>query len=46
LKFIQANKSKYPFGEIMSKKYQLADANQALEDMRTGIALKAALIND
>ena len=45
LKFIQANKGKYPFGEIISKKYALADANQALEDMRAGIALKAALVN-
>jgi len=46
LKFIQANKSKYPFAEIISKKYKLADANQALEDMRSGVALKAALVND
>ena len=45
LKFIQANKGKYPFGEIISKKYKLEDANQALEDMRAGIALKAALVN-
>ena len=45
LKFIQANKDKYPFGEIISKKYKLEDANQALEDMRAGIALKAALVN-
>lgn len=45
LKFIQANKNKYPFGEIISKKYKLEDANQALEDMRNGIALKAALVN-
>jgi D-arabinose 1-dehydrogenase-like Zn-dependent alcohol dehydrogenase len=46
LKFIEANKNKYPFGEIISKKYKLADANQALADMRNGIALKAALVND
>jgi L-iditol 2-dehydrogenase len=46
LKFIQAHKDKYPFGEIISKKYKLADANQALADMRAGIALKAALVND
>jgi len=46
LKFIQANKGRYPFGEIISKKYKLADANQALEDMRSGVALKAALINE
>jgi len=46
LKFVQANKHKYPFGEIISKKYNLADANQSLEDMRAGIALKAALVND
>ena len=46
LKFVQANKNKYPFGEIISKKYKLEDANQALEDMRAGIALKAALVND
>jgi D-arabinose 1-dehydrogenase-like Zn-dependent alcohol dehydrogenase len=45
LKFIQAHKNKYPFGEIISKKYKLEDANQALEDMRAGIALKAALVN-
>ena len=46
LKFIQANKGKYPFGDIISKKYKLEDANQALEDMRAGIALKAGLVND
>lgn len=46
LKFIQAHKDKYPFGEIISKKYKLEDANQALADMRSGIALKAALVND
>lgn len=45
LKFIEANQAKYPFGEIISKKYKLEDANQALEDMRAGIALKAALVN-
>ncbi|MCL1829465.1 MAG: zinc-binding dehydrogenase [Oscillospiraceae bacterium] len=45
LKFIEANKSKYPFGEIISKKYKLEDANLALEDMRKGTALKAALVN-
>jgi D-arabinose 1-dehydrogenase-like Zn-dependent alcohol dehydrogenase len=46
LKFIQANKGKYPFGEIISKKYKLTEANQALEDMRAGICVKAALVND
>ena len=46
LKFVQANRNKYPFGEIISKKYKLEDANQALEDMRTGVALKAALVNN
>ena len=46
LKFIEAYKDKYPFGEIISKKYKLADANQALADMHAGIALKAALVND
>ena len=45
LKFIEANQKKYPFGEIISKKYKLEDANQALEDMGKGIALKAALVN-
>ena len=45
LKFIEANRDKYPFGEIISKKYDLADANRALEDMRSGVALKAALVN-
>ena len=46
LKFIQANRGKYPFDEIISKKYKLEDANQALADMRAGIALKAGLVND
>jgi len=46
LRFIQANKNKYPFAEIISKKYKLEDANQALADMRSGVALKAALVND
>ncbi|SHI12643.1 D-arabinose 1-dehydrogenase, Zn-dependent alcohol dehydrogenase family [Sporobacter termitidis DSM 10068] len=45
LKFIEAHKDKYPFGEIISKKYPLAEANVALADMRSGVALKAALVN-
>ncbi|NLB29427.1 MAG: zinc-binding dehydrogenase [Clostridiales bacterium] len=45
LKFIEANQNKYPFGEIISNKYKLEDANQALADMGAGIALKAALVN-
>jgi len=46
LKFIQANKNRYPFGEIISKTYKLEDANKALEDMGSGIVMKAALVND
>ena len=43
LKFIEANRNKYPFADIISDKYKLEDANQALEDMRNGVALKAAI---
>jgi threonine dehydrogenase-like Zn-dependent dehydrogenase len=44
LKFIEANKNRYPFGDIISREYKLEDANQALADMRSGVALKAALV--
>ena len=43
LKFIEANKDKYPFGEIISRKYELEDLNAALKSMLHGGDLKAAI---
>ena len=45
LRFIEANKDKYPFGEIISHKFPLSEADKAQEVMIKGIAIKAALDN-
>ena len=43
LKFVEANRERYPFGDIISHVYPLAEINQALADMRAGSELKAAV---
>ncbi|MCI8993080.1 MAG: zinc-binding dehydrogenase [Eubacterium sp.] len=43
LKFIEAFREKYPFGELISKKYALEEANEAMSSMLHGTDLKAAL---
>lgn len=43
LKFIEAHKNKYPFGELISRKYALEDLNVAFKNMLEGKDLKAAI---
>lgn len=43
LKFIEAYRHKYPFGELISKTYELEDLNDALESMHKGLDIKAAI---
>lgn len=43
LKFIEAFREKYPFGELISTKYQLEEANEAMASMLQGKDLKAAI---
>ena len=43
LKFIEAYREKYPFGELISTKYALEDLNGALASMLHGKDLKAAI---
>lgn len=43
LKFIEAYRDKYPFGELISTKYALEDLNDALANMLHGKDLKAAI---
>ena len=43
LKFIEAYREKYPFGELISRTYKLEEANLALHNMLEGKDLKAAI---
>jgi D-arabinose 1-dehydrogenase-like Zn-dependent alcohol dehydrogenase len=43
LKFIKAYRHKYPFDAMISKTYALEQVNEALSDMRKGLAIKAAI---
>ncbi|MBE6009192.1 MAG: hypothetical protein E7236_00835 [Lachnospiraceae bacterium] len=43
LKFIEAFREKYPFGELISTKYPLEQANEAMKSMLEGKDLKAAI---
>lgn len=43
LKFIEAFREKYPFGELISTKYELEEANEAMASMLQGKDLKAAI---
>ena len=45
LEFIKYNKHKYPFGDLVSRKYELEDINDALTNMRLGREIKPAIDN-
>ena len=45
LQFIKTNRAKYPFAEIVSRKYALEDVNQALADMQSGKEIKPVIDN-
>jgi D-arabinose 1-dehydrogenase-like Zn-dependent alcohol dehydrogenase len=45
LQFIKTNRTKYPFAEIVSGKYQLEDINEALANMASGKEIKSAIDN-
>lgn len=45
LKFIKKNRHKYPFGDMISRKYQLEEINEALENMHKAVDVKAAIDN-
>jgi threonine dehydrogenase-like Zn-dependent dehydrogenase len=45
LKFIQCNREKYPFGDIVSGKYRLEDVNDAIRNMEAGIEIKPVIDN-
>jgi threonine dehydrogenase-like Zn-dependent dehydrogenase len=45
LRFIESRREKYPFADIVSKKYQLEDINQALLDMQSGHEIKPCIDN-
>jgi threonine dehydrogenase-like Zn-dependent dehydrogenase len=45
LRFIESRRDKYPFADIVSKKYALEDVNQALIDMQGGHEIKPAIDN-
>jgi threonine dehydrogenase-like Zn-dependent dehydrogenase len=45
LQFIKTHGQKYPFADIVSRKYQLEDINQALSDMKSGKEIKPVIDN-
>jgi threonine dehydrogenase-like Zn-dependent dehydrogenase len=45
LQFIQTNRRKYPFGELVSHKYRLEEANEALATMESGRGIKPVIDN-
>lgn len=45
LEFIKTHKSKYPFDEIVSRKYRLEDINDALANMQAGKEIKPVIDN-
>ena len=45
LQFIKTHRSKYPFADIVSRKYQLEDINEALADMAAGKEIKPVIDN-
>lgn len=45
LEFIRTHKTKYRFGDIVSKKYRLEDINDALANMQAGKEIKPAIDN-
>jgi L-iditol 2-dehydrogenase len=45
LQFIKSRRDKYPFADIVSRKYALEDVNRALADMQSGSEIKPAIDN-
>jgi len=45
LQFIKTNRRKYPFGDIVSGKYQLEQINEALANMASGQEIKPVIDN-
>jgi D-arabinose 1-dehydrogenase-like Zn-dependent alcohol dehydrogenase len=45
LQFIKTHRCKYPFADIVSRKYRLEDINQALADMKAGKEIKPVIDN-
>jgi L-iditol 2-dehydrogenase len=45
LQFIKTHRAKYPFADLVSRKYQLEDINQALADMQSGKEIKPVIDN-
>ena len=43
LQFVKTHRAKYPFADIVSRKYQLEDVNQALADMAAGKEIKPVI---
>ncbi len=45
LQFIKTHRDKYPFGDVVSGKYRLEEANEALANMASGKEIKSAIDN-
>jgi threonine dehydrogenase-like Zn-dependent dehydrogenase len=45
LQFIKTHRHRYPFADIVSRKYRLEDINQALADMKAGKEIKPVIDN-
>jgi D-arabinose 1-dehydrogenase-like Zn-dependent alcohol dehydrogenase len=45
LQFIKTNRTKYPFADIVSRKYQLEDVNEALAAMKSAKEIKPVIDN-
>lgn len=45
LQFIKTNRAKYPFADLVSRKYQLEQINEALADMQAGKEIKPVIDN-
>jgi threonine dehydrogenase-like Zn-dependent dehydrogenase len=45
LQFIKTNRAKYPFGDIVTRKYKLEEINEALADMASGKEIKPVIDN-
>lgn len=43
LRFLKANREKYPFGDIISQTFPLSEINDAMDAMRSGSVLKTAV---
>jgi len=43
LRFVQANRERFPFDRVVTHRFGLADVDQALEVMRDGSAMKAVV---